>query len=333
MENQPNPSVSVVIIFLNGEPYIEEAIDSVFAQTESDWELLLVDDGSTDGSSEIARRRAAEAPDRVRYLEHPGHANLGMSASRNLGISEARGRYLAFLDADDIWLPERLEKHLKILDKHPEVGMVYGPTLFWYSWRDLPPGQRHLKDYSADLTLESGRPIPPPRALLRFLESGGGALPGICSLLVRLDLVRSVGGFEPDFRGVFEDQVFLSKVCMAAPVFVYGEVLDKYRQHPDSHCHQAIETGEYHPTHPNPARKRYLDWLAAYLDERGVKQGPLIEALAYELEPYQNNWRYTLRANPAFRFARQAMRRTLPPGTYGWLQSKLSAQLAAGRRS
>lgn len=85
------PLVSVITIFLNAGKFIQEAIESVFAQTYGKWELLLVDDGSTDGSTEIALGYAKQYPKRVRYLEHNGHRNRGMSASRNLGISDAGG--------------------------------------------------------------------------------------------------------------------------------------------------------------------------------------------------------------------------------------------------
>ncbi len=94
------PRVSVVTIFLNAEKFIYEAIESVFAQTYADWELLLVDDGSTDASTEVAYRWAGRYPNRVRYLEHDRHQNRGMSASRNLGAGNARGEYVAFLDGD-----------------------------------------------------------------------------------------------------------------------------------------------------------------------------------------------------------------------------------------
>ena len=97
-----SPLVTTIIIFLDAERYFEEAIASVFAQTYPHWELLLVDDGSTDGSTAIARHYAMQYQTRVRYLEHPGHQNRGMSATRNLGVKHARGRYIAFVDADDV---------------------------------------------------------------------------------------------------------------------------------------------------------------------------------------------------------------------------------------
>src|SRR5437773_4242914 len=95
------PLVSVIIIFLNAEKFIEEAIESVLAQTYDHWELLLVDDGSIDSSTEIALRYAEQYPGKVNYLEHEGHQNRGMSASCNLGIRNTKGEYIAFLDVDD----------------------------------------------------------------------------------------------------------------------------------------------------------------------------------------------------------------------------------------
>jgi len=101
--------ISIITIFLNAERFIREAIESVFAQTYDDWELVLVDDGSSDASTAIARRYASEYPEKVRYLDHDGHENRGMSASRNLGVRNATGHYIGFLDADDVWLPHQLE--------------------------------------------------------------------------------------------------------------------------------------------------------------------------------------------------------------------------------
>ena len=84
------PKVSVVLIFLNEERFLAEAIDSIRSQTSSDWELLLVDDGSSDRSGEIARECAARAPGRVQCFTHPNGGNRGMSESRNLAIPHPR---------------------------------------------------------------------------------------------------------------------------------------------------------------------------------------------------------------------------------------------------
>src|SRR5512133_2948096 len=90
------PLVSIVMPFFNAERFMDEAVASVFSQTHHRWELLLINDGSTDASPEIARRYAAEHPSKVQYLEHPGHEHHGTATTRNLGLAHAKGAYFAF---------------------------------------------------------------------------------------------------------------------------------------------------------------------------------------------------------------------------------------------
>src|SRR5262249_26786865 len=147
---------------------IEEAIISVLEQTYACWELFLVDDGSTDDSTEIARRYAQQHSGRIWYLQHHNHQNRGMSASRNLGLNHARGDLIAFLDADDVWLPEKLERQVAIMEAQPKAAMVYGSSQHWYSWTgdavDLP------RDYIPAVGIEAGL-IAPPALLTLSLKS------------------------------------------------------------------------------------------------------------------------------------------------------------------
>ena len=182
------PRVSAIVIFLDAKRFFEEAIESIIGQDYADWELLLVDDGSTDGTADIARRYAEVDPLRIRYLTHPGRENRGMSASRNLGIREARGEYVAFLDADDTWLPGKLARQVAILDSYPHAAMVYGPTLRWYSWNGEAP------DEPRQFPLEVDREFDPPN-LARWLLRRQAA-PAIGSILARRAAVLLVGGFE-----------------------------------------------------------------------------------------------------------------------------------------
>jgi glycosyltransferase involved in cell wall biosynthesis len=288
--------ISVIVIFLNAERFIEEAIESVRAQTYPHWELLLVDDGSSDASTAIARRYAAAQPGRIRYLEHPGHANRGMSAARNLGIAKARGAYVAFLDADDVWLPQRLERHVEVLERHRDVAMVYGPTLQWFGWTGDPADAE--RDHVRALRVQANRRYEPPFLLTRFLEGGNGNLPGICSLLARREALLEVGGFEEAFRNVFEDQVLLSKMCLAKPVYVIDACLDRYRQHPDSCCAVAQRQGLYDPDRANPGQRAYLEWLEAYLAARGVDDPRLLKALRFQLLAYRRPLLYRIAMAP-----------------------------------
>src|SRR5215467_4483957 len=165
------PLVSVITIFLNGERFIREAIESILAQTMDRWELLLVDDGSTDRSTEIALWYENECPEKIKYLEHEGHRNLGMSASRNLGIAVAQGKYIAFVDADDVWLPGRLERHLKVFEMFPSAVMVCSPTLYWFNWQPGTNEWAGKKDFVGDLFLPTGALLVSTVSLMRFLES------------------------------------------------------------------------------------------------------------------------------------------------------------------
>jgi glycosyltransferase involved in cell wall biosynthesis len=319
----------VIIIFLDAAAFIAQAIESVLGQTEHDWELLLVDDGSTDGSTATARGYAARLPERICYLEHPGHQNRGMSASRNLGLAHARGEFVAFLDADDVWLPEWLERHLDSLEKHDEVGMVYGPTLYWHSWS--PDAANRGRDFVGHLRLDTRRPLAPPTALVSFLETRGGSLPGICSILVRREVARQVGGFEESFRGAYEDQVFLSKVCLHSTVLILDEVLDKYRQHHNSYTCRSMAMGEYDPDKPHPARERYLVWLEGYLRTHGWNDPRLLAALKEELWPYRRPWSYALHQTRAFRRMTRLAQRRLPPQAYAWIRQQVRRSLALSR--
>jgi len=121
------PRVTVLIPVYNRIRFIGDAIDSVLAQTFEDFELLLVDDGSTDGSQ--ARIGACDDP-RIRLIQNP--ENLGIAATRNRGIDAARGEFVAFLDSDDRALPERLAHQVAFLDTHPDVAAVGS----WIRWID-----------------------------------------------------------------------------------------------------------------------------------------------------------------------------------------------------
>jgi glycosyltransferase involved in cell wall biosynthesis len=122
-------SVSVVIPSYNCESYIAQTLQGVLAQQVDDLEVLVVDDGSTDGTEAIVRRHDS----RVRWVPQ---ANAGVSRARNHGIELARGRYICLLDHDDWWFPHKLQRQLRAMDEHPEAGVVYST---WIVWRQPAP--------------------------------------------------------------------------------------------------------------------------------------------------------------------------------------------------
>jgi FkbM family methyltransferase len=218
--------VSVITIFLDAAPFLQQTIDSVLNQTFDDVEHLLVDDGSSDGSTQVALEAAAAHPDRIRYLEHPGHRNLGMSRSRNLGLRAARGEFVACLDADDVWELDAVEHQVRLLDGEPEAAMVIGATLGWGSWREGGGEDRER------LVQPLGLIDPPALALQRVRQ--GTVSPSMNAWLARRSAVEAVGGFVDEFDGLFEDQAFLFKFLLTHRALVHDRIIDRYRQHPAS---------------------------------------------------------------------------------------------------
>jgi glycosyltransferase involved in cell wall biosynthesis len=269
------PRVSVIVIFLDAERFIREAIESVFDQTFGDWELILVDDGSTDASGEIAREAVERRPDRVRYVDHPEHRNLGMSASRNLGIREARGDYIAFLDADDIYLPERLARHVEVLDAMPHVAMAQSDHIMWYSWAG--ESEQVDDDFVCPAVNLGDRVLHAPQGLLTVLAAPWlGA--GTASLTIRREVVLAVGGFEASFRDMYEDQVFTSKIYLEYCVYVLQGWLVKYRRHPGSWTRYLKDTGQFVDGLPHATTDAFHAWLRAYVQSRGIRH-PVLEEL------------------------------------------------------
>ena len=278
MSNIQAGKISVVTIFLNGLPWLHEAIESVLAQTGVNFEYILVDDGSVDGSSELGKSYAAQFPGIVRYIDHPGHANRGMSASRNAGVAVAAGEYLAFIDADDIWKPGKLERQLSIFSRFPELAMVADSAIYWSSWND-----------GTDKTILAGhlqnQPVNSPDALLHTYPLGRAHAPCPSGILIRRSAYEAVGGFEASFTGplqMYEDQAFLSKVYLRFPVLFADDCDLLYRQHPSSCVAENVRSGNY-----GQVRLHFLQWLGAYLELEGTNDPRIRAALRRALLPFR----------------------------------------------
>jgi glycosyltransferase involved in cell wall biosynthesis/peptidoglycan/xylan/chitin deacetylase (PgdA/CDA1 family) len=277
-----NPLVSVIVPFLNGEKFIREAIESVFAQSYTNWEMLLVDDGSSDQSTHIAKDYEARHPGRVRYLEHDGHRNLGQSAARNLGMRHANGELFACLDCDDVWLPHKLERQVSLLVLHPEAGMVFGASEYWRSWTQEEGVD--ATDYTPDLGVVEETIYQPPELLVALHPLGEGTAPCPSDLLIRRRVFPSTGGFPEEFHGMYsmyEDQVFLARVYLREPVYISGETWIRYRVHPESVMSTVKSAGQ-----DSAVRLFFLTYLDGYLAEQGVRDSRIWALLRKALRPY-----------------------------------------------
>jgi glycosyltransferase involved in cell wall biosynthesis len=261
------PLVSVIIVFLNAEKFLEETVGSVLDQTYPNWELLLVDDGSTDRSSDIARGYLEQYSERIQYFEHENHQNRGTAIARNLGIHHAKGEYLAFLDADDVWLPHKLEHQVAILQAQVDAGMVYGPIWHWYSWSQQKEDEQ--RDHCEELGFLPNTLLNPPDLLINLIQKKYQQ-PIPSSMMLRRQTLDKVGYFEDSFPVRGEDYVFLIKVALEVSVFVSGEYLVKYRRYTNVHS-----------VYFKKSRQRYalylelLDWMKEYFRAKNV-QNPKI---------------------------------------------------------
>ncbi len=203
--------VSVVIAARNQAAWLGEAIASVCAQTFADWELVVVDDGSTDATRDVVMRHGGDR--RVRYV-HQAHAER--SAARNRGIAETSAPLVAFLDADDCWLPEKLAKQVAALAAEPAAGLCYTPARF------------------VDATGQSLPIRKPPRTIAGdvFPRLMRGNVIILASVVVRRRCLDEVGGFDATLPTYgCEDWDLWLRIARRWPVAVVDEELTLYRRH------------------------------------------------------------------------------------------------------
>ncbi len=271
LNNQEEPLVSIIICFLNEEKFLEEAILSILKQSYTHWELILVDDGSDDRSSSIALNFETKGNNKIHYLDHDNHSNQGLSASRNAGIVKSNGELVAFLDADDIWLPNKLSQQVSIFNKNPSIGLLLEASIYWYDWNNSKQGNVLIP-----IGAEGNEIYKPPSLVINLYPLGNGAAPCPSAIMVKKKAILRSGYFEETFTkeyALYEDQAFLSKMYLKENVFVSSECNNMYRQHEDSIVQTVKTAGHY-----NKVRKYYLSWFKSFLGENNI-QNPQVDFL------------------------------------------------------
>ena len=235
--------VSVVIPTYNRAYCIERAIDSVLAQTHQALDIVVIDDGSSDGTRDLFENTRLD--DRIRYVYQE---NQGVSAARNHGLSMVRGNYVAFLDSDDIWKPWKLELQLACLESLPRAGMV------WTNMEAIDPSGRviepnHLRTmystydlFSNDELFEASYPLEEiVPGLARVVGDGAlyfgdlfspmaiGNLVHTSTTLLRRERLKKVGGFNTELRVAGEDYEFHLRTCREGPVALIDVATIEYQ--------------------------------------------------------------------------------------------------------
>lgn len=211
--------VSIIMPAYNAESFIGEAINSVVNQTYSNWELIIIDDGSTDKTAEKVQSWVVK-DNRIQYWYQ---VNGKQGKARNLGISKSKGDYLAFLDADDLWLPEKLEIQIEEIQKN-NVDLVFSNSYIFNDDNDA--------DVSKTMNVKKAMFIG-EKAFQLFLE--GNRIP-ILTVLTKKENVNQVGGFSEKINiQNAEDYHLWLKMLMSNAVFYSSDiVMAKYRLHNNS---------------------------------------------------------------------------------------------------
>jgi len=205
---RPVPNdVSVVIPFFNREQYIDEAIQSVLGQTLQPLEIIIVNDGSRESSRRYLDRYAEFCT----IIDLP--SSVGAAQARNEGIRQAHGHFIAFLDDDDIWLPEKLAVQRRYVDEHSECDLVHGSVWAFFAGK---PDLLWACDW------------PPPLTLAQALTHNHWVF--LQTIMVRTDVIRTLGGFDARFRGSEDHDLVIR--CCAAGYRIEGirQPLVRYRQ-------------------------------------------------------------------------------------------------------
>ncbi len=206
------PRVTVLVTCYNHLRFLPEALGSVFAQTYSDYELLAVDDGSTDGTREYLERQG----ETLRTMFNP--TNLGTYGSLNAGIAAAKGDWIAILNDDDVWAPTKLERQIALADSHPEYALIHTSGHF-------------IDDEGERLEgAPLGFPFPnlPSGPHLEPLVQRNQVI--VSSVLVRKSAILEAGGFDPSFFGYGDWHLWL-RLARQHPFGFVNESLTLYRVH------------------------------------------------------------------------------------------------------
>lgn len=225
-----DPKVSVVIPTYNRAANVRNAIESVFAQTFSNLEIIVVDDGSSDGTGSILGEIYG---DRIRYYFQP---NQGASLARNKGIMEALGEWIGFLDSDDQWEKEKLEWQFEALERFgPQCGGCYTDTRFYNHPETRTMFQMAESSYRHEGTMGINTDV------LKLLIRPGGAGMVVClsSFLARADIIRGTGGFDPKLL-YSEDSEFVFRIAMITGFCYVNRPLVRFDRSPAEIRHVGV---------------------------------------------------------------------------------------------
>jgi len=284
MSNSGPPGVSVVITCYNGHKWIADAVDSALAQSYRPLEIVVVDDGSSDGSRDLLRRYEAHAE--IKLLLHP--RNRGIPATKNTAVAQCGGRYVAMLEQDDVWHADKIARQVEVMEADPSCGMVFAEALVLG-----PDGREYVRRHP---------PVGIPdateaRVTMFFLRN---PVISMSSVMLRRAVLEELGGFDERYAGGDDYDLFLRLVGRHRVAFI-AEPLLRYRWHEASYSWRSADrmvedhaqvigeaVGWYPYLQPLVRRRSARLWLSAGLrafENRETARGMICALKALRTDP------------------------------------------------
>ncbi|ESQ87131.1 hypothetical protein ABAC460_21410 [Asticcacaulis sp. AC460] len=245
------PSVSIVTASYNYESYIGETLRSVLSQDHGDWELIIVDDGSSDNSVRIIEAFAA-SDRRIRLLTHPGGQNRGLAQTLKLGLRHAHGDLIAFLESDDLWRPDCLSRRCELFARHPDADVLFNAVV---PFGDEAECRRYLRDARVREHRLGRTAWPRPIGRMMLFEN---VIPTFSSVMIRRETLKFID-LDPPFD-CFVDWWLYCQLALRHRFLYVEEALTLWRKHGRSYT-RSTDTRR-HPSLPAFTRAR-LDMFQA----------------------------------------------------------------------
>ncbi len=274
------PLISVVMNCLNGEKFVRQAIESVFAQTYTNWEIIFLDNASIDRTSEIAQSFGK----RVRYFKNFETEPLGKA--RNQALQRAKGELIAFLDSDDVWFPDKLLKQVPLFENRPEIGLVYSDTKLFF------------KDSGFEKSYFTVNRFKPVRGYIFDDLLNKYTIPMVTTV-IRIEVLQNMSQwFDPSYQ-VCDDYDFFMRVCSNWQV--------DYVETSLARCliHSEATTFRMHRFGPGEMARTLIKLRSAN-DDFDMLYGPAAEKLSQQITYKQgvSYWRDDLNSEARREFAK-----------------------------
>lgn len=248
------PQVSIIIPCYNASSFLAETLESILLQTYQNLEVVIVDDCSTDNSLTIAKQYEVQYPDKIKVVQVPFDSHQGASYARNYGLQFTKGELINYVDADDLLVPDKIEKQVQVLRQYPNVSWVIANAHYFHR----SPKITNVSYTSQYKNIKKGLHLHP--YLFNYFIKDFSITPCLMTVLVRREVIEQIGGWNNDFKMNFTDQVFYAKIVLNYDTYIMDEVVAWYRQHENSSTNRGLRSENFLIN-----QFKYWTWLEDYV--------------------------------------------------------------------